>query len=217
MSDALPTGFADLAAANADTGWTPALLFGLTGGIDLRFSLRDDDVSLCGERAPDDASLSAAFPEWTPGVPLPPPASLPLDTRVVDVLRRTAERLDRPATPDEGMEGLARLVDTLPTLGVRPDARSLASRLHQQIHGTQALRRRLYRDFLLDAAPHAPLVGRLQLSISMTRVGDAWQTLGEELRQVAEDPQVDFAQAATYALAVQTFEETFWERILQAL
>ncbi len=136
---------------------------------------------------------------------------------VRDALVTCARAMDAPADSAHGLDGLAAFLDDIPTWGTADAPAELAARASRCIAddgASGALCRRLYRDFLRDADALLPALGDAQMSISMTRVADAWATLGSELRQVATDDVADFAQAARFALAVQTFEETFWARVL---
>lgn len=198
-------------------GVSPALVFGLGEGLGFCAD-RDAALPLIGHRA-DFAQRAVARlgghldDAGTITGDLHPPVA----DDVRDALVACARAMDAADDPSHGLDGLAAFLDDVATWSTADDPAELAARAARCIANdgaAGALCRRLYRDFVLDADRLMPELGEAQMSVSMTRVADAWATLGSELRQVATDEVVDFAQAARFALAVQTFEETFWARVL---
>lgn len=123
---------------------------------------------------------------------------------------------DDPAT---GIGALDQVEERLRAAADVPEARQWVVALARDIASEPgpALGRRRLRDFVREATDAWPGLARLQLSVSLTRAGDAWQTFEKELRQASTDETLDLSQALTYLLAVRTFEETFWDRVLSSL
>lgn len=127
-----------------------------------------------------------------------------------------SRRMDAGGVAHRGLDGLAALLDAIPTW-TDATALDLARKIAESIDDPRfggALARRWFRDGLRDAAKIVPTLEHTQLAVSMTRVGDTWQTLARHLRDDVADGVVDLEQTGRYALSVQTFEETFHARVL---
>jgi len=203
MHTALVTACAELADAHTDPRLTGPVVLVIGGALDLVWTpgavpplrgMIDDVVDRAAAR------LAGVEPELA----------------VVSGLVTMAQRMDAGPGDDRGLDGLAAMLDAIGTWdanGSLDAARQLADAIDDPRFGG-ALGRRWFRDGLRDAEALVPQLATAQLAISMTRVGDTWQTLAKHLRDDVTDGAIDVAQTGRYALSVQTFEETFHARVL---
>lgn len=153
-----------------------------------------------------------------PERPIRPPAEA-----VPEALRRNARAMLAPGEGAlEGVAGIRRAAGDLPRWPEMTGEWPFAARFGYQIidkRGTGGgLFRRLYAQYLDEAAPLVSAVSAARLAPEMVAVADRWTEIGSALKGVSEanDP-AGFRPVRELFLRVADAEEAFWKRTAAAV
>ena len=186
-----------------------------------------------GSQAPPSGGNDFAWWVLEPGDPVS------FDEAIVDALRRNWQQMELEEETGQtleswqgeaigGLVGLRRFADELSEWQELGDAVWCYRFAYQCIEqrGTGgAMFRKMYRDFLHEAADEVTALDTRPLAHSMSRVAETWSTLATYLDATATFLETDGEEPGedprhhleTMAEAVVQFESTFWQRLDQML
>jgi hypothetical protein len=142
----------------------------------------------------------------------------PLDEAVPRAIRTLAARMLGDRGPMWGVAAMSNLAADLPNWSAAPDWRWCARFGYQMLErrGTGGGNfRRVYAEFLREAAPHCADIARLGLAEQIQTIADHWTTLAYRLREISELPSPDgFNDAAAQVSELTGLERTYYKTVL---